>query len=302
MWYSRLKQADAFSTDYIENMHHPELKGMPAKSEIVVYHGTSIAKFAAIMRHGSLDPQISQSKKNYEQVTTGGIYVTINPGFGSAELYAHQSSANDKSDNIVLEMVVPYNWIEHDPDDTRIDEQGVMNSQGRTQGIIRRAINIRRIRQVKALNPVLSQAAPSKDGNPFNRLWTQWMPIAKFYKLVQKAVENGQLDENYKIFAGGTYPGLSRKGPKIDSQQEFAERLACLLNTHFDMNLVNFEKILVWAYKNQNAAFGPAVNGTNTFLEAMQPGLSKRFQEEVQQDYQPKPAESLQSFLNRICR
>jgi len=301
-WYSLAKlykKTDAISTDYIDDLHNEDLrKGVPSTTEIIVYHGTSMKKFVDIMIHGSLDPGKSVDKKNYEKVTTGGIYITSSPSFWSAEMYAFVSGKNDQSDNVVIELVVPLGWIEKDPDDTRYNEKGEMNSQGKTQGYVRKPINIKRIRQIKVYNTELRKIKPNPNNDILIGEWTAWMPVGKFFDLIKRSVQkNLPLAPEYKMLVSGRPRGLSRTPPSLDKEQEVAEKLITIWHSFFEIGSVPFEKVLAWAYKNKPY---DAYQGIQKFLNDMRPGAFEEFINMCGSEYMPRKGESFYFYIKRI--
>lgn len=298
MWYKRVT-ADALNTDYLSNIHDKELReGVPPKTDIVVYHGTSMKKLLGILQHGSLDPAISKDKRNYDNSTIGGIYVTISFGFFSAEMYSNKS-AEDGSDGVVLELVVPLGWIEQDPDDTRHDEKGEMNDLGKKQGIVRRPIDKRRIRQIKVHSQAFAQASPSPNNDFFSKSWSNWMSMADFYSLTRKlAKQKIPLPQEYGALVGLNLKGLSRQNAPIDLEQTVAEQLLTLWNTIFDIGSLNFEKVLGWVYKNKNVY--NAQQGLQSFMEFARPGAYQEFMTSAPDNYKPKPGEDWRRYLSRV--
>lgn len=141
--YKRSDENDVpLEPDSWTSLHSPQVRELTKGRDVIVYHGTSSKKLAKILAHGSLDPAISESHKTFKE-SSPGIFITKQfGGLMGAEFYAHVSSEGgsdkerapgDNSDAVVLELIVPLNWIEADPDDTRFKESGEINDLGADQ-------------------------------------------------------------------------------------------------------------------------------------------------------------------------
>jgi len=291
--------------DQIEDIHHPEFrKAIPPKTPIIVYHGTSSAKLSRIIQHGSLDPAISgqAENKSYSDASEG-IFVSIQAtGFGGAELYAwhaaQHESDGDGSDPVILELEVPLEWIDTDPDDSAVVD-GNRNQASKIQGRVLRSIDIKRIRQLQIKNNQLASRVPYQGENIFDRDKTEWMPIGKMMDLIQKTPG---LSKEYQQMTKPTRPrGLSRCEPLPEYEQKVSDGLFMLysiFNAGPDSNGM-YDASLVWAYSNKNVLHGDAMSAVQSFFEYMKPGSFEYYNESAPDEYKPRVGESLMSFLRR---
>jgi len=254
-WY---KTALPISSDWLQDLHHPGIReNLDKTQQIVVYHGTSSKRLVNILAHGSLDPAISGSPEYKSYLSASpGIFVTTSPtGFIGAGMYAYHATSNeengDGSDEVILELVVPWYWIDQDPDDTRITEQGETNDLGRIQGIVRRSISVKRIRNIVVYNKELREIIPYQPNEIFERTMTKWMPIGKFMDVVKKNVDS--LPEEYRQMIGHS-KGLSRSDNYTDIEEDVAVKLLELVQTFFYSMDYSFDDTFAWVLANKNLA------------------------------------------------
>jgi hypothetical protein len=278
------------------SLHSFEVRELAEGKDVVVYHGTSSKKLAKILAHGSLDPAMSGGNKTFKE-SSPGIFVTKQPGgLMGAEFYAFISSegGNDKertpgdnSDAVVLELIVPLDWIETDPDDTRFQEGGKMNNLGEDQGIVHRPLNIKRIRSVLLKGSEVSKIVP------------EWTPIGIVIDKIAKAIKSGaQLPEEYAAMSGQKPRGLSRQQAYYDIEERIAKGLVNLHDNWFSPDYKTHEAALVWALKN--GAHGLALPAIKSFFDSIVANFED-FKEGAEGSYWwPKPNEYLVNYLKRV--
>jgi hypothetical protein len=278
------------------SLHSPQLRELTKGKDVIVYHGTSSKKLAKILAHGSLDPAMAGGHKTFKE-SSPGIFVTKQfGGLMGAEFYAFVSSegASDKertpgdnSDAVVLELIVPIDWIKQDPDDTRISESGEINDLGADQGIINRPLNIKRIRSVLFKGPEISKIVP------------EWTPIGIAVDKIAKAIKSGaQLPEEYMAMAGQKPKGLSRQKSYVDREGRIAEGLHHLHDNWFAPNYKIYDAALIWVLKN--GPYGLALPSIKSFFESI--GIDfEKFKEQAEGSYYwPKLNEYLDNYLKRV--
>jgi hypothetical protein len=262
-------------SDYLEDLHNPYIRNNINKStQIIVYHGTSSKRLAEILIHGSLDPEISGSDnfKSYKESSKGIFVTTSATGFIGASMYAYHAGSNEETgdggDEVVLELSIPWYWIEEDPDDTRISEDAQKNDLGKTQGVVRRPINVKRIKNILVYNSILNGIIPNPSDNILENRSTQWMPIGKFLDVVRKNIDS--LPEEYGIMVDRS-KGLSRKEGYEDREQIVAEKLLGLVHTFFSPGDYSFDQVLAWVFQQKNI-YIPKREMIEKFLKDMPAG------------------------------
>jgi hypothetical protein len=304
--FALLSKWAAISLDRVMNIHDPDVKRYIGDRTVIVYHGTSSKHLANILRHGSLDPAISRSEKfrSYEG-SSYGIFVTAKlGGFTGAELYSHNATEKGGGDRVILEIFVPMSWIDLDPDDTRY-VNGEMNDLGANQGIIRKTIDIKRIKSVVFDGEAISQIDPAGGGNIFDRYKTKWMPLGTaIMEMVKLAGRGVELPEEYKVIAGLHLKGLAKSEYKEDIKNIYASKLEELHHTFFDpASLINGKTVgevaLLWLFSKRNALYQNAEVALKDFFNnEVGAGFYDRFLEAAPEEYKPKQYQSLMSFLS----
>ena len=286
-----------------ENLHSPQMREIvPKGREVIVYHGTSSKKLANMMQHGSIDPTMAAENKTYED-DSPGVFVTKQPtGFGGAELYANIAAQHkemgDGSDRVILELVIPLDWIQNDPDDTRYDEKGNINQYGANQGIVTRPIEMSRIRSVMFQGDKIGQAVPGASNDMFEKDKSEWLPIGTMMQRIKDRVHG--LPEEYSVMVQNSQ-GLSRQEPKIDVEDKIAEGLTMLHNTFFDPSRAGVrESALAFAFKN--SPYAPAMETVHKFFTELGEDIEYFTDNVGHSSYAPKPGENLSSYLRRINR
>ncbi len=296
--YKRSDENDAPLEPYSwTSLHSQQIRELTKGRDVVVYHGTSSKKLAKILVHGSLDPAISGGHKTFKE-SSPGIFITKQPGgLMGAEFYAYISSEGgsdkertpgDNSDAVVLELIVPLNWIETDPDDTKFKESGEINDLGADQGIVRRPLNIKRIKTVLLKGLEVSKIVP------------EWTPIGIAIDKISKAIKSGkQLPEEYILMSGQKPKGLSRQETYYDIEEKVAKGLTNLHDNWFSPDYKVHEAALVWVLKNK--AYGLALPSIKSFFESI--GVNfEEFKERTEGSYWwPKPNEYLTNYLKRVA-
>lgn len=293
-------------SDYLHNLHDEDIrKHAPSKTEVVVYHGTSSNKLFKMIKTGQMLPVLEARSYNN---SSDGIFVTTS--MVMAELYAHHSSTGeegDGSDPVILELQVPFAWIEADPDDSGIikDEHGqdVPKEANFNQGRVLRPINIKRIKTVQINNSVLSKYSPFGSDNPFDAMKTKMLPLGKMIDLIkQVSKKEKDLPDLYSEMVKFRPRGLSRSQPHEDAEQIIAKGLMSVFQTFASPGPIGgqsqFERSLGWVYKNNMNQ--PATQLLPQYIEYMKPGTWKEISEHMQgTDYFPKPNESLWMYARR---
>jgi len=297
------KLAVPIDLTYVRNLHDTEFREAAKKKKVTVYHGTSSKKLALIIRHGALDPAQSKDYTNWEDVSPG-IYVTRQlEGFTGAWLYANRAASQDGGNPVVLELTVPLNWIDIDPDDTRHDEAGKINDLGENQGIIHKVINIKNIKGIQLQGKEISKIKPQPSSGIFETDKTEWMPIGVALRLIAKNV--GTLPEEYQQMAAPIPKGMARQMASEELENKYAEAMDIFYSTYigsptdrFGGKTVN-EVALIWFMKNKNVLWNQAVPALKEFGKIISVDMSEHL--EYLADYlAPKPYETLARYLQRI--
>ena len=281
-----------------ESLHSKRIKDIASNKEVIVYHGTSSKKLAMILEHGSIDP--SAKSKTFDN-SSQGIFVTKEiGGFNGAELYANISAQHeekgDGSDRVILELIIPLSWIQPDPDDTRYDEQGNVNSLGANQGIISQPIKVSRIRSVMLQGDEIGEIAPSGNSGMFDSNKTEWLPIGVMMKKIKNNPHG--LPEEYSTMIQHS-KRLSLKEPSIDKEDELAEKLTILHNTFFDPYRRDIrEKALEFTLTNSPQS--PAKESILKFFNQIGENTEDFTNNFENSQYEPKIGETLSSYLRRI--
>lgn len=285
--YELAKIAVPISSDYIEDIFSEPLRAIiPATTNLLVYHGTCTNKLKDIISHGGLDPSKSAEGKTWAE-SSPGIYVTTKiTGFSSsAEFYAHKAAKTHGGDPIILEMSVPFGLIEMDPDDAKIlEETQSMNEAGKVQGIVLETIPISKITKVYECGGLTSTG----------------MNSYSFASYIEKLLKEKSTDKKYKKTLKEQLPLATRMEPKIDIEGEMADLLNSWNDNIFTPHAVGKNKltaydnalIIVFKYKNENA-----IKALKEYCEIMENEYSDV--ENYPSEYQPRPHESLLSFLKR---
>jgi hypothetical protein len=297
-WY---KKAMPINADYLNNLHDPRIREhLDPKTEIVVYHGTSSKKLANILAHGSLDHSISglEEYKSYQGASPGIFVTTDATGFQGAEMYGHHAANDDEEgdggDPVILEMVVPWVWIEPDPDDKH-------EHLARRQGVINRPISIKRIRSMKIKNSILSQEIPTESSNFFDMTSTQWLPIGKMIDVISKMTQAGyELGEEYYMMVNNRPKRLSRQDPYEDREGRLATNLSSIMANFFSIDQGVYDKALAWIFQNKNNLYGDALALLVSFVEYSGKD-SKYLLESMPDYYKPNSGEGFMSYINRIA-
>lgn len=298
-----VKLAVPFDASELNSLHDPEVRAALSGREVVVYHGTSSKRLAKILQHGSLDPDRSNEVKVHDN-SSPGIFVTKNPtGFTGAELYANIAAQNpekgDNSDRVILELVIPIDWILPDPDDTKYDEQGNMNDLGRSQGIVTKSVNVKRIRNVLLEGQQITQVAPAgyEESNIFDRYKTEWLPVGVMLDKIRKAIKaNVELPEEYYEMVSTRSRGLSRSAPASEKEEQAARGIINMYDNVFQPGGLSHDKVLLFFLNNPNLLYSSAESTLKLVFdslgvgwEEMVDGLSEL----------PKQHESLFSYFKR---
>jgi hypothetical protein len=253
-WY---KKASPISSDWLQDLHHPGIKENIGNQQVVVYHGTSSKRLFQILAHGSLDPSITEKEefKSYQSSSYGIFVSTSATSFMSAGMYAFHAAEHeetgDGSDKVVLELVVPWKWIEEDPDDTEYID-GERSDLGKTQGVIRRPISVKRIRNIVVYNDVLKDLIPSESDDILEGERTRWVPIGNLMDVVKK--NKDILSEEYQQMSFFS-KGLSRTDPYTDREEEVALKLLTLIQTFLDPTDYSFDDSLSWVLSNKDLIY-----------------------------------------------
>jgi hypothetical protein len=292
------KQAMALSLDPMESIHDKELRELVNKRKIIVFHGTSAANLLKILKHGSLDPAMSGTNKNYEDSSPGIFVTSASNGFMGAEMYAHKSSTITKTDPIVLEIVIPLNWISIDTDDARIDEKGeIYNDLGKRQGIVHRPISIKNIKGIQVTGDI-SSLNPTKSSNVFDKKVSDWMSIGQFLDLIQKAIKSKkEVDPVYVEMVGGRPKGLSKSMANEDVENILANNITGWLYSFLAPDVSTNEKIFKLVLRSNK--FGSAEKFVETLCQAL--SISKdELMESIDPISYPRRGESLWQWGKRI--
>lgn len=295
--------------DYLDNLHDPDLRrAMPPSTKIMVYHGTTSKRLALVLQTGFFDPQIAD--KSFESASPG-IFVTTSLGLGGAELFAHHAANGDKDipgdggDEIVVELVVPFGWIEQDPDDTRIDpETGKMNQMGRQQGRIMHPVKITHIRQIMIKNDIISTEEPHPlHGDFMYSNTSQWVPIGKMLDLIKRHVYS--LPEEYGQMINVRPRGLSRTEAPEERESKLASDLLVVLHTFLSIGVSqgessDFVVTLAWIYENKIQPWSDAISSLSAYFEHMSPGSWEEVSQSMSDRYAPIPGEHLYRYLARV--
>jgi len=283
-WYRMA--APPIISDYIEDLHYKDImRNLDKTTQIIVYHGTTSKRLAEILIHGSLDPDISGSEgfKSYKNSSEGIFVTTSATGFVGASMYAHHAASDEETgdggDEVVLELSIPWYWIEEDPDDTRILENAQKNDLGKKQGIVRRPISVKRIRNVIVYNDFLNKIIPLPTDNIFDKA-TQWMPIGKFLDVVRKNIDS--LPEEYGIMVGSS-KGLSRSEAYEDREHVIAVKLTGLLHTFFDPQDYSYDQVLAWVLQHKGK-YIPEREMLEMFLKDMPAGEGETAWDKLQSE------------------
>jgi hypothetical protein len=300
------KKAVPLDLERIENIHDTDLRAaVPRTVDVLVYHGTSSLRLADIISHGSLDPAMSEANKSWPE-SSSGIFVSAKMvGFtSSGEMYSHHTSTQDGSDPVVLELQIPLNWIEMDPDDTKELEGGGINDAGKVQGVVRRPIKVSHIKNIFVKSEKIAQSIPSGLTNLFDKDRTEWMPIGKFLDVIKKLINKGvELPEEYHRMVGDRPKGLSRNQPYPEREQKLAQELEMVYSNFFDPTDVSsmgkgiYETALIWLYKDPSRVHKSAKEMMTEFL-ALFNQSTDRF-DDFPEEYQPKEHESFIRYLAR---
>lgn len=288
------KFAVPFEASEFENLHDKYYKDN-LKKDVLVYHGTSSKKLADIIEHGSFDPKISFENKVHDNASKGIFVTNKDEGFTSAEMYANNASVvDDKGDGsnpVVLELSIPIQWIEQDPDDTRFDEKGQMNEWGKTQGMVSRSIPIRRIKRVWMQGPEVGNVAPSGRDGIFEKGKTEFMPIGKLLDKIKKSIENGaDLPEEYHKMVNVRPKGLSKSEPTIETEQMIAKGFENIYHTYYEFDNNIYEKALKFILNS--GLNNPDLLGS--FLRQQGKSIN-----DIPYREQPRWRESIVSYLKR---
>jgi hypothetical protein len=283
------KLAVPFEALEFESLHDKELREV-IKKDIIVYHGTSSKKLAKIINHGSLDPTMSQNFKTYENASPGIFVSKREGGLIGAEMYANISSQGDKSDPVLLEIVVPFHWISEDPDDSRHDESGNLNHLGKAQGLINQPISIKRIKRVWAQGEEINEIAPSKDkGDFFDRSKTAFIPLGVFLEKIKKAVRAGQnLPDEYYEMVNMNIKGLSKSNPTIEREQVIAKGLENFFHNYYEVKDVYKEALLT--------VLNSKTTDANSIIQEFLGKLGEDFEDVY---YKPNRFENIFIYLKR---
>ena len=295
------------TSDYLENLHDPDIRSTaPKNTQIEVFHGTTIKRLIKILQHGSLDPGVTSAieHKSYPDASQG-IFVTTSLGLFGAELYAHHASQGDKdatgdgSDTVVLSLVVPLNWLEPDPDDSRLTPEGKPNQASMTQARIMRPINVKRIKMIAINNPILSQKVPYGRDNIFDAEKTAFTPIGKMLDIITRTKN---LPEEYYQLTGSRPRGMARSEVYEDQEQWLAMKLTSLYQSYYGSFYSSiFDKTLAWVYKNKVHTYDMAQSRIMEYLAFMgKTGDEVEVSDFVQGHYAPKPTENLRYYFGRV--
>jgi hypothetical protein len=258
------KLAMPFDSELFDSLHSKHIREtIPKDREVIVYHGTSSKRFVKILQYGSLDPVQSIENKAWENTTSGGIYVTRKfEGFTGAESYARHSSTNDGgdgSDPTILEIVIPLSWIELDEDDLKIDpETGKINDLGENQGVVKRSINIKRIRRIMFKGKEISQISKAYSSNVFDLDKTEFLPVGIMLDKIKKAINKGiELPPEYYQMVNSRPKGLSKREPIPEREEIIAKELESLYDNLFDPtdhphDKSVYENALIYVFNNKN--------------------------------------------------
>ena len=296
-----LKKAMPIDTTYVRSLHDPELRSALGKRKVTVYHGTSSKNLAKIIAWGSLDP--SKAEKTWDHVTPG-IYVTRQlGGFGGAWLYANHSSQIDGSNPVVLELVIPINWISPDPDDTRYDEKGELNVAGEDHGIINRPVNIKNIKGVCFQGNEISEIKPGYREFQFETPKTKWLPFGTALRIINK--KKAELPPEYAEMVRAIPRGLARTQAYEEAENIYANKMGTFYETYIGSPDDTFggkrasERALIWLLVNKNKLWGTALAGLENFGKYIGVDIISRM-EYIGEDNCPKPNETLAAFLKRV--
>lgn len=315
-WFQRYltkQAAPPITSDWLSDIHEFR-KRVPARRQVIVYHGTSTKKLAAILSHGSLDPGISHEEewRSYEGASPG-IFVTTDPaGFMGAQMYAWHAARDDErgdgSDPVTLEIVVPFTWLDYDPDDTKYiaTELGQeMNDLGKRQAVIRRPIPLSRIKQAIVYSSPLSRFSPRAQNLNDLEESTGWLPLGKLVDVIKKAARKEELPPEYLAMLPKRR-GLAQQEAYEDREQGIGLQLLAIaqtmIGTGFGENLE--QESILWVLEH------PGIEWQNAWEEggggAMQQYLSHmgmssdEFWEAVEgSHYEPRENEALYSYLRR---
>lgn len=289
----------AMALDAMEfsTLHDTKLRKLMKKRKVLVYHGTGVNKLAKILKHGSLDPNVSGQNENKTYSNSSpGIFVTLNPGWtNGAETYVAKNMDESGGDGVLLQLEIPLEWIHTDPDDTRVDELGNINQLGKYQGVVPRPISIKNIREVKFFG--------SAAGKIFGGLIeSDWMTIGNALDKIAQKAKKENLPDEYLNLISGRPKFLKRRPAQIDREQELAQKLGALWGTFNDPYHKDNEKFLLWLLEHNSKLQQKAditllqcltdidpQNGPATFQEILET-----------EDYLPKKTESFLNYLLRL--
>ena len=296
------KVAVPIDTAYVRSLHSEDLREATGKKKVIVYHGTSSKKLALIVQHGSMDPAQAKDYVNWDSVSPG-IYVTRNlEGFTGAWMYAHHA-AKQGGDPVVLELTIPLNWIDIDPDDTHHNEAGDINDLGEDQGVVRKPISIKNIKGVQFQGSEIGKIKPQNRDALFERDKTKWMPIGVALRLIAKHVQS--LPEEYQQMVSPLPKGMSRQLSYEDIENKYASAMESFYSSYigspgdrFNGRSTN-EVALIWLLKNKNALYQNAQNALEEFGKIIGVDMHEQL-EYLGEDYKPKPYETLRRFLDRV--
>jgi hypothetical protein len=308
-WYSKYNYKCAqmpIPTDHIEDLHGEELKKalVRSKAKATLYHGTSSKKLAKILQHGALDPEVPQqdpSIKSYEG-SSRGVFLTSSENW--AEAYAHNASSQDGSDSVVLEVVVPYSWLDIDPDDTKYNpDTNEVNMLGKTQAMISRPLSFKHIKSVH----ITEWRDNSELRKVFEDAGNAFIPIGVFVDRLKKLnkIDPKTVEGEYEQMTIERKKGLSRSMAHEDFEYQIAQSLVGMMQSYFvepynftvnGIGLMDFTVAYIYSHHNiyQNAV---------TFLREYMQSAGLDYDEYMGNlpDYlQPKPNESIHGYLARL--
>ena len=299
-WYKKIKISMPIPSDHLLDVHNKDLRKVINKNtQIIVYHGTSSKKLAQILAHGYLDPKISSTDeyKSYSDSSPGIFVTTDGFSFMGAGLYGWHASSHeemgDQGDSIILELVVPWNWINPDPDDLKED-------LARRQGVINRPISIKRIRSIQIRNLTIAGIIPYSTDDTFDRDATKWMPIGKMMDIISKLIKNGyELPEEYYQMVNNRPKGLSRSEPGEDMEGKLAQGLINIIHQFYSIDSVSYDQALIWVFQNKNNLYGNALDLIKDFIRYIGNNVED-FLESAPEEYLPQQYENFISYVMRV--